>query len=88
MIHEKIITLYDYVLPLISTEKKFLISREQLLELANSRNLSELRTNLKYYYPKLSKIAPPINLEKIHFIFHEDFIEKVNKIIQNSPDSA
>ncbi len=88
MINEKIITLYDYVLPLIAIENKFLISKEQLLELTNSRNLIELRKNLVSYYPKLSKIAPSIDLERMHFIFHEDFIAKVNKIIQNSPYSA
>ncbi|MHA1378303.1 MAG: V-type ATPase subunit [Candidatus Helarchaeota archaeon] len=81
---EKEITLYDYVLPIISMEKKFLIPKNTLKKLVDLRDMKSLKKALTPYYPKMAEIQPPTNLEKIHFVLHEDFIEKSYKIIQNS----
>ncbi|MHA1299766.1 MAG: V-type ATPase subunit [Candidatus Helarchaeota archaeon] len=88
MILEKEITLYDYVLPIIAIENKFLIPKNILNKIADLKDIKALRKALMPYYPKLAEIAPPTNLEKIHFMLHADFIEKSFKVIQNSPRSA
>jgi len=82
------ISLYDYTLPVISYEKSFLIPKHTFLELLNLKNIESLKRSLISYYPKLREIVSPINLEQMHFILHEDFIEKVYKIIHSSPNNT
>lgn len=85
---EKTITLYDYTLPIISNERRYLIPKYILLELLNSKNIDSLRANLASFYPKLTELTSPINLESMHSIFRENYLNTLSKLIKNSPNNA
>ncbi len=85
---KKNITLYDHVLPLVFSERNFLIPKAELREMLAAKDLKALTAKLAKYYPVLTGSEPILDLERIHHAFHEDFIEKIHKIIRHSPNSA
>ena len=83
-------TLYSRVLAKIGAERGKLLSEAKLKTLTESKNLSELATQLRdtSYQEQLVKVSLPLTSRKLERAFHENLISTYVKIIKNSPKNA
>ena len=83
-------TLYSRVLSKIGAERGKLLSEAKLKTLTESKNLSELATQLRdtSYQEQLVKVSLPLTSRKLERAFHENLISTYLKIIKNSPKNA
>lgn len=75
---------YYYLNVIIKSEQIHLLSKAELINLANSLDLPTFRQRLMRYYPDI-KIYP--DLDSIHGFLRDNQIQSNWKIIKNSPNS-
>ena len=82
--------LYSNVLVKVSVEKSYLLTKEKLVRLVNSKNLAEYVSELKetIYGQELEKLMPPYTTSDFERVFRENFIETCIRIVRSSPDVA
>ena len=80
-------TLYSSVLAKIGAERGKLLSEAKLKTLMESKNLSELATQLRdtSYQEQIIKVSLPFTSRKLERAFNENLISTYMKIIKNSP---
>jgi vacuolar-type H+-ATPase subunit C/Vma6 len=83
-------TLYARVLSKIGAERGKLLSEAKLKTLTESKNLSDLATQLRdtSYQEQLVKVSLPFTSRKLERAFHENLISTYVKIIKNSSKNA
>jgi vacuolar-type H+-ATPase subunit C/Vma6 len=81
------ITHYAPVLAKIGAERSKLLSEAKLKTLTESKNLTELTTQLRdtSYQEQLAKVPLPLTSRKLERVFSENLIATTVKIIKNSP---
>ncbi|HYA77479.1 MAG TPA: V-type ATPase subunit [Verrucomicrobiae bacterium] len=82
--------LYSRVSAKIGAERGKLLSEAKLKTLMESKNLSELATQLRdtSYQEQIIKVSLPFTSRKLERAFHENLISTYVKIIENSPKNA
>ena len=83
-------TLYAGVLAKMGAERSLLLSESKLRMLTETRNLTELTTQLREtsYQQQIAKVTPPLTSRKLERALTENLIETYIKIIKNSPKNA
>lgn len=83
-------TQYAPVLAKIGAERSKLLSETKVKILSESKNLTELTTQLRdtSYQEQIARITPPLNGRKLERAYSENLIETFLKIIQYSPKHA
>jgi V/A-type H+-transporting ATPase subunit C len=83
-------TLYSRVSAKIGAERGRLLSEAKLKTLIESKNLSELATQLRdtSYQEQIIKVSLPFTSRKLERAYNENLISTYIKIIKNSPKNA
>jgi V/A-type H+-transporting ATPase subunit C len=83
-------TKYASVLPKIGAERSKLLTETKLKALSESRNLSEVISQLRdsSYQEQISHLSAPLMGRKLERAFNENLIETYLKIIAYSPEQA
>jgi len=81
-------TRYASVLPKIGAEKSSLLSEVKLKTLSETKNLTEVTSQLRDtpYQEQISRLMPPITGRHLERAFYENLIETYLKIIKYSPE--